>query len=137
MVKVQASALCIGAGGSVGREGPIVQIGTALGSALGRGVPLALPEMYGVGYPVLGAAVAGHYGAGFLLVLLAGKVVATSLTIGIGGSGGGFAPSLFCGAMFGEAFGIAVHAAAPGIVTGFPGRLSGPPKVYFVRPNGR
>ena len=35
-VKVLASALCIGTGGSVGREGPIVQIGAALGSLAGQ-----------------------------------------------------------------------------------------------------
>ena len=35
-VKALASAICIGAGGSVGRESPIVQIGSALGSSLGR-----------------------------------------------------------------------------------------------------
>ena len=41
VVKSLASALCIGSGGSVGREGPIVQIGSALGSTLGqlRAVP--------------------------------------------------------------------------------------------------
>ena len=36
MVKAVASAVCIGGGGSVGREGPIVQIGSALGSGLGQ-----------------------------------------------------------------------------------------------------
>ncbi|MFL6110424.1 MAG: chloride channel protein [Catenulispora sp.] len=36
VVKSLASALCIGSGGSVGREGPIVQIGSALGSTCGR-----------------------------------------------------------------------------------------------------
>jgi hypothetical protein len=35
-VKSLASALCIGTGGSVGREGPIVQIGSALASSLGQ-----------------------------------------------------------------------------------------------------
>src|SRR5579875_1773246 len=41
-VKALASALCIGGGGSVGREGPIVQIGSALGSSLGS--VLRVPE---------------------------------------------------------------------------------------------
>jgi chloride channel protein, CIC family len=36
VVKVLASALCIGSGGSVGREGPIVQIGCTIGSWLGQ-----------------------------------------------------------------------------------------------------
>jgi CIC family chloride channel protein len=62
---------------------------------------------------VLGAAVGGGYTVGFLLLLLIGKVLATSLTIGIGGSGGVFAPSLFIGGMLGEAFGVTVHALAP------------------------
>jgi CIC family chloride channel protein len=42
LVKSLASALCIGGGGSVGREGPIVQIGSALGSAFGT--LIRLPE---------------------------------------------------------------------------------------------
>ena len=74
--------------------------GLLLGSVL-----LVLPQMYGVGYPVLQAGVAGSYAVGFLLLLLVGKIIATSLTIGIGGSGGVFAPSLFIGAMLGAAFG--------------------------------
>ena len=76
---------------------------------------LVLPEMYGVGYPVLENAVGGKYVIGFLVVLLVGKIVATSLTIGIGGSGGVFAPSLFMGAMLGSAFGAAAHDLVPGI----------------------
>src|SRR6202034_2335351 len=35
-VKSVASAICIAVGGSVGREGPIVQIGSALASSLGQ-----------------------------------------------------------------------------------------------------
>ncbi len=41
VVKALASALCIGAGGSVGREGPIVQIGSALASSLGQVVRMS------------------------------------------------------------------------------------------------
>ncbi|MEV6647865.1 chloride channel protein [Amycolatopsis sp. NPDC051371] len=81
---------------------------------------LVLPQMYGVGYPVLQNAVEGKYLIGFLLLLLVGKIVATSLTIGIGGSGGVFAPSLFIGAMGGTAFGIVVHAWLPSL-TASPG----------------
>lgn len=36
LIKTLASAFCIGTGGSVGREGPIVQIGSALGSTAGQ-----------------------------------------------------------------------------------------------------
>ena len=36
VVKSVASAICIGSGGSVGREGPIIQIGSAFGSTLGQ-----------------------------------------------------------------------------------------------------
>ncbi|MCQ4081051.1 chloride channel protein [Streptomyces sp. RB6PN25] len=92
----------------------------AVGGLLLGGLLLVLPQMYGVGYPVLENAVAGKYVIGFLLVLLVGKIVATSLTIGIGGSGGVFAPSLFMGAMLGSAFGATAHDLAPGI-TGQPG----------------
>jgi CIC family chloride channel protein len=36
VAKIFASALCIGSGGSAGREGPIVQVGSALGSSVGQ-----------------------------------------------------------------------------------------------------
>jgi chloride channel protein, CIC family len=93
------------------------------GIALGL-VLLALPQMYGVGYPVMYQAVAGNYVLWFLLVLAAGKIIACSLTLGIGGSGGVFAPSLFIGATSGMAFGeTAVRVLGPG---------AGPPALYAV-----
>ena len=93
--------------------------GVALGLVL-----LALPQLYGVGYPVMYKAVAGDYVLWFLLVLAAGKIIACSLTLGIGGSGGVFAPSLFIGATSGMAFGeIAGHLLGP---------AAGPPALYAV-----
>jgi CIC family chloride channel protein len=77
---------------------------------------LALPGVLRVGYPVMHDAVFARYGLGMLLALLAGKYAATLLTIGGGGSGGVFAPSLFLGTMLGGAFGAALHAVLPGAV---------------------
>jgi CIC family chloride channel protein len=83
--------------------------GLALGLLL-----LALPQMYGVGYPVLQQGVRGEYVIGFLLLLVLGKMAATSLTIAIGGSGGVFAPSLFIGAMLGTGYGEVLQWLLPG-----------------------
>lgn len=44
-VKALASALTIGSGGSVGREGPIVQIGAAAGSSLGQAFRLTTSDL--------------------------------------------------------------------------------------------
>ncbi len=87
----------------------------AVGGALLGLLLLAVPQMYGVGYPVLERAVAGHYVVLVLLGLMAAKILATSLTMSIGGSGGVFAPSLFMGAMLGSAYGAGVHALLPGL----------------------
>jgi CIC family chloride channel protein len=77
---------------------------------------LAVPQLYGVGYPVMYAAFAGHYALWFLVILAAGKMLACSLTIGIGGSGGVFAPCLFVGATSGMAFGLVIHQLiGPGV----------------------
>jgi chloride channel protein, CIC family len=93
--------------------------GIALGLLL-----LLLPQMYGVGYPVMNKVVAGHVVLWLIVIFMLGKILAASLTLSIGGSGGVFAPSLFTGAMAGMAFGIAAnHVFGPSI---------GPPAIYAV-----
>ena len=102
----------------------------AVGGLLLGTVLLALPQMYGVGYPVLEHTVHGGYALWFLLVLIGGKIVATSLTIGIGGSGGVFAPSLFIGASTGAAPGFTPPTA------GSVRRRPGSARVRWSRPHG-
>ena len=93
--------------------------GIALGLLL-----LAIPQMYGVGYPVMYETTAGGYALWFLIVLAFGKILATSLSIGIGGSGGVFAPSLFIGVTSGMAYGdVVAHIFGPG---------AGQPALYAV-----
>jgi chloride channel protein, CIC family len=90
----------------------------AVGGILLGALLLLLPEMYGVGYPVLEGAIHGQYVVALLLVYLIGKIVATSLTMAIGGSGGVFAPALFMGAMLGSAYGTGAHDLLPAATAG-------------------
>ncbi len=62
----------------------------------------------GVGYNGINLALAGKLGLETMLILGILKMISTASTIGSGGSGGVFAPSLFIGGMFGAAFGLAV-----------------------------
>ncbi len=84
--------------------------------AAGGGLLLGLAGMYqseihGVGYGVIEMILnnPGQYGIIILSVLCMLKIVMTSVTIGAGGSGGVFAPSLFMGAALGGLFGICVQ----------------------------
>jgi CIC family chloride channel protein len=81
---------------------------------------LLVPEILGVGYGAIDLALTQKLAWWMLLVLVACKILATSITIGSGGSGGVFAPSLFLGAMAGAFFGTVVHSLFPE-VTASPG----------------
>jgi CIC family chloride channel protein len=72
-------------------------------------VSLIFPQILGVGYGAIDMALMQEMAWWLLLVLVAVKILATSVTIGSGGSGGIFAPSLFLGAMAGGFFGVVVH----------------------------
>lgn len=97
-------------GGLLGIVGILfVRINASLGLAV-PGEPVAF---FGGGYPAMDWALSGQGTALVLLALAAFKILATSLTIGSGGSGGVFAPSLFIGAMLGGAFGQVAHSLLP------------------------
>jgi len=71
------------------------------------------PGIYGTGMRVVEDGLNGRMVFSALLILFFGKLLATSLTLGSGGSGGVFAPSLFMGAMLGGAYGHVVNALFP------------------------
>ena len=84
---------------------------------------LFFPEILGVGYGAIDLALMQKMAWWLLLVLIVLKILATSITIGSGGSGGIFAPSLFMGAMAGGFFGAVVHQLFP-TLTASPGAYS-------------
>jgi CIC family chloride channel protein len=217
-VKALASSICIGSGGSVGREGPIVQISSALASTLSRwfrvkekgmrtlvavasvigtltnrlitgedfaafevpkytlisvweigpyillgllsglvailfiktlyffedrfdrirlhalakpvlggllvgAVGLKFPQVFGVSYESIDACLQNNVGLWLALTLVFVKIFATSATLGSGGSGGIFAPSMFLGAMTGSFVGSVFHNAFPSSMSS-PGAFS-------------
>ena len=77
-------------------------------------IGLFVPEVMGSSYPVIQKTlVSGSYGLAALLVIFFAKAIATSFTVGSGGSGGVFAPALVCGGALGGAFGIAFAHVLP------------------------
>jgi CIC family chloride channel protein len=97
----------------------------ALGGLIVGVIGLGYPEIFGVGYEVIdvfakpfGAvdgALVGSLGTSLLAALVIFKIIATSITLGSGASGGVFAPALFIGAMLGGLFGIGVNQLFPDI----------------------
>jgi CIC family chloride channel protein len=70
----------------------------------------------GVGYATVQDVLSGaEYPLYLLLLLFALKLVATSLTLGSGASGGIFSPSLFLGATLGSVYGIVLQRLVPGL----------------------
>jgi len=98
----------------------------ALGGLIIGIIGLYYPQVFGVGYgehyisggafvetAVVEQALAGNILPVTLAVVLILKIVATSITLGSGGSGGVFAPSLVVGSLLGGLFGSGVHTLFP------------------------
>jgi CIC family chloride channel protein len=86
-----------------------------LGGFVLGAIGLGFPHVLGVGYASIDLALIGNLSWWLFLLLAACKILATSITIGSGGSGGIFAPSLFMGAMAGGFFGKLAHAVLPAV----------------------
>jgi CIC family chloride channel protein len=87
----------------------------SVGGALLGVVIIFFPEAFGVGYGAMNLSLTNQMAGWTLLILVFVKILATSIVLGSGGSGGIFAPSLFMGAMLGGAFGCAVNALFPAL----------------------
>jgi CIC family chloride channel protein len=94
-----------------------MNVNPMLKAAIGFGavgvIGMWFPQVFGVGYNHVDAMLSSHVPGRHSLVLAILKPIATSLTLGSGGSGGVFAPSLFTGAMLGNAFGSLAHGLFP------------------------
>lgn len=88
----------------------------ALGGLAVGVMGLFYPQVLGMGYEVITDALNSNLAFNLLLILFFLKILAFSLTLGSGGSGGVIAPSLFTGATLGGAFGTAANLFFPGTI---------------------
>jgi len=95
----------------------------ALGGFLVGIIGLAFPQIFSNGYEPMGLALMGNMAFWLMASLVFLKILATSLTLGSGGSGGIFAPALYIGAMLGGAFGTIINLLFP-FMTAKPGAYS-------------
>ena len=76
------------------------------------------PQVMGDGYSYMKEVLDGGGIAWVMFALVFLKMIATSITLGSGGAGGVFAPSLFIGAMLGGTFGSVIHKLLPDFTAG-------------------
>lgn len=88
----------------------------AIGGLLLGILAMFIPQVLGSGYGWVQAALYGKMALWVMLVVAVAKIIATSLTISSGGSGGVFAPSLVIGAMLGGTFGATAELLFPMLV---------------------
>ena len=85
----------------------------AIGGLVVGLIGLAIPEILGTGYGWVELAIAGKLSIVMLTVILLLKAPAMGLTIGSGGSGGVFAPTVTMGALLGGIVGLSLASFSP------------------------
>ena len=86
VAKIIASALCIGSGGSAGREGPIVQVGSALASSLGQWLHLSDERIKNLVACGAAAGIAATFNAPIAGVVFAIEVLLSELQVAVFGN---------------------------------------------------
>lgn len=89
---------------------------TTLAGAVTGLCAMAYPQVMGIGYDTVGAALAGQIGLSLLVGIAAFKLLATAAAIGLGLPGGLIGPTLVIGATAGGAMGLIAHQVLPGDV---------------------
>jgi len=84
-----------------------------IGGLMVGGLGLAFPQIYGVGYETISWVLWGKATLPLVGALILVKLLATSISLGSGSSGGEFAPTLFIGATLGGCVGLLVHRYFP------------------------
>ncbi len=85
----------------------------AIGGLLVGLIGFFVPEVLGMGYGWLQLAMNQQLALKLVLALVALKILATSFTVGSGGSGGMFAPSIVIGGLLGAGVGMILHSLFP------------------------
>jgi len=104
-----------------------------VGGILTGTIGLFLPQVLGFSYGFIQDGLYGKISLGLFVAIALGKILATSFSIGSGGSGGVFGPSVVIGGSIGGAVGLFFHnvmpqvvpSAAPFIIVGMAGFLAG------------
>jgi CIC family chloride channel protein len=81
LVKILASGFCIGTGGSIGREGPIVQIGSALGSTAGQWFKLSPRKIKVLVAAGAAAGISATFNAPLAGVMFASEIILGSFAV--------------------------------------------------------
>ncbi len=86
LAKIMASAICIGTGGSAGREGPIIQVGSALGSIAGQWLHLSNEQIKNLVACGAAAGIAATFNAPIAGVAFASEVLMTEMQVSMFGN---------------------------------------------------